>query len=450
MNKEKGHLVDRVTAGSIADSAGIKVGWKLLRIDNHTIEDIIDYKIKEADYRLRLLFLTEEGSLRRIKIKKAPGNSLGLRFDPPTISRLQSCRNNCLFCFIDQNPPGLRSPLYLKDDDYRLSFLYGNFITLNRLTDSELERIIKLQLSPLYVSVHAMNPETRRTMFGTRHAQQGTENLKRLVKAGIRFHTQLVLCPGYNTGQEMINTIKELEQLGPNILSTALVPVGLTSQRSELPKLEKYSSGKAEDLIDQVNRMQDDFLKKRESRFVFLADEFYNLASRPIPPDIEYEGYPQLENGVGLARNFLDELKSVADQNIPGIESYLKMTLVSGLAAEPQLMELVKLLGSIKNLDVELATIKNNFFGEQVTVSGLLTGSDLLTALQGKTLGDVVLIPDTMLKEDSNLFLDDMTINALEQALQVPVYAISGPLELLSKIREQAAYSNQMQKRGLL
>ncbi len=443
MSRKKGYLVERVNNGSVAETAGIKPGWRLLRIDNRPVEDIIDYKINEADYRLFLLFMTENGILRRIRIKKDATTPLGLSFDPPTMAPLQRCRNRCVFCFVDQNPPGLRSPLYVKDDDYRLSFLYGNFITLNRLEQSEMERIIRLQLSPLYVSVHTTAPELRRIMFGTKCAEQGIINLRQLVKAGIQFHVQIVICPGYNTGENLRKTIQDLDSLGPEILSIALVPVGLTEHRSNLPSLEKVTPELASDLIDEVYEMQNEFLKRRNSRFVFLADEFYNLTGRSLPKAYEYEGYPQLENGVGFTRIFLDELNSIIQAGLPHLDNEVTVTLAAGHASLSQLQKMVAFFNRIEGLQVNLVPVNNHFFGEEVTVSGLLTGRDLLTALEGKELGEILFISKAMVKEGSNLFLDNMTVEQLSSILAVPVYTAGGPSQVLSTIKQFTGYFDQ-------
>ncbi len=438
MNQEKYHLIDQVTPGSIAELAGIKPGWRLVRIDNQPVADIIDFKVMEADHRLVLLFMTDNGFFRRIKIKKPAGKALGLRFDPPTMAPMQRCRNRCIFCFIDQNPPGMRRPLYIKDDDYRLSFLYGNFITLNRLNQSEIERIVKLQLSPLYASIHTTDPKLRRTMFGTKHAERGIINLEQLVKSGIKFHVQVVLCPGYNTGEQLRKTILELDYLGKGILSVALVPVGLTGFRDSLPGLEKVSPKMAEDLIKEVTEMQNYYLEKRGSRFVFLADEFYNLSGSSLPSADEYEGYPQLENGVGIGRIFLEELNAISEKDLPRLDRELKVSVATGFTARPQLQKMVDLFNKISKLHVSLVPVKNNYFGEEVTVSGLLTGSDLIRTLKHKQLGDMLFIPGVMVKEGSNVFLDDFNIEQLAQRLGVPVFTANGPAEMLNKIREYA------------
>lgn len=435
MKDNQGHLINMVQPGSPASFAGIKAGWRLLRIDGRAIEDIIDYRIMEADDSLKLLFLTEKGFLRRVKINKKPEERLGLGFEPPTINKIKRCGNKCIFCFIDQNPSGLRPSLYLKDDDYRLSFLYGNFITLNRISAAEIERIISLQLSPLYISVHTTDPKLRRLMFGNKNAGRGLLNLKKLVEGGIKIHAQIVLCPGYNTGPEMVRTVNSLDSLGFNLLSVAIVPVGLTAYRHKLTKLKRFTADEAETVVGQIENLQKIFLDKRKSRFVFLADEFYLMAGKPFPEEQEYEGYPQLENGVGLARLFLNELADIAadDKEIP--QCGLRFTIAAGKAAEPMLEQLVKHLRGQKKIEINMIAVENYFFGRQVTVSGLLAGSDLIAGLKGEDLGDVVFIANSLLKEGSTVFLDNITVAELENVLEVNICPVSGPLELLRKIR---------------
>lgn len=437
MKKADGPIIDKVSAGSPASKAGLKPGWKLVRIDNQPVGDIIDYKIMESDRELRLLVLTDSGILRRVKIIKPVNEPLGLSFDPPTITKMQHCGNRCIFCFVDQNPPGMRSTLYVKDDDYRLSFLYGNFITLNRLSDNELKRIIKLRLSPLYVSVHTTNPKLRAEMFGTKRAVKGLENLKKLVAAGISIHAQVVLCPGYNDGRELDATIEDLAKMGSAIRSLALVPLGLTGHRIGLKPLRKYTSLEAEEILDKLESYQEVFLKERGTRYIFASDELYNLAARPLPPDDYYENYPQLENGVGLSRQFLNELYSLEHQGpeIPGIIS--NATIAAAPAAEKLLIELINRFKELAGVNINLQIIDNHYFGEEVTVSGLITGSDLLRALKGKPLGDVVFITKSMLKDRENVFLDNMKIDDLEDKLQVPLVAVEGPKALYSEISKE-------------
>ncbi len=433
---EKGHLIDYISPSSPAARAGIKAGWKLLRIDNQKIGDLIDYRILEVDDLLNLLLLQDDGKLKRIRIKKSAGSSLGLRFNPLTIDRLQSCPNQCLFCFVDQNPRGLRSALYVKDDDYRLSFLYGNFITLNRVREDDLKRIIRLQMSPLYVSVHTTNPELRMQMMGSKLAKRGLVNLKQLVRAGIKIHGQLVLCPDLNTGTELKRSLADLAALGENILSVALVPVGLTRHRCENSTLRSFTADEALPLVEQIEIIQQKYLADRASRFVFLADEFYNLASLAYPPAIAYEGYPQLENGVGLARLFLEELEQL-ENKIPRLDlsgRELSITIVTGKAAVSILEQLVASLRPIKGLSVNLVAAENHFFGKQVTVSGLLTGSDLMKALENEEKGDLVFIANNLLRDGGDLFLDNLTIKEVEASLKVPLKVVTGPLELVESL----------------
>ncbi len=448
MNKPAGHIIESVSPGSPAAAAGIKAGWRLYRIDNQPIGDIIDYKIMESDNHPDMILRDEKGTFRRKKITKPSRRPLGLHFTPPTISGMHHCGNRCIFCFVEQNPQGMRQALYVKDDDYRLSFLYGNFITLNRVSDFELERIIRLQLSPLYVSVHTTNPALRRIMFGTKKVEKGLHNLKKLVQSGIRIHAQVVLCPGFNTGIEMERTIRDLGQMGSNLASVALVPIGLTGHRSGLEPLRRFEAEEAADLVEQISAIQRTFLQERGTRFVFLADEFYNLSDIEYPGDSEYEGYPQLENGVGLARHFLNELTAVEQQETPALSDPLTVTIAAGRAAGSLMKRLAVVFASIDELTINLKIINNQFFGDQVTVSGLLTGSDLLTALEGNELGSVVFISEALLKDESNLFLDDLALNEVEKKLNVPVYAVSGPLELISKTLEIAGEPNSVPKRG--
>lgn len=446
MKEYRGFNIDKVLPGSPAAVAGIKAGWKLLRIDNQTIKDIIDFRILEADDSLRMLLLTDGGILRRIKVEKEVSTPLGISFDPPTMADLQHCGNRCLFCFVDQNPAGMRPPLYVKDDDYRLSFLYGNFITLNRLTEKEIVRIIKLQLTPLYVSVHSTNPALRNKMFATKKAFRGLNNLYRLLRAGIRVHAQVVICPGINDGGELERTLNDLDKLGPNLLSVALVPVGLTRHRTGLWPLRKLTGIEAGDLLSMLEGRQKKFLENRGSRFVFAADELYLIAGACLPEDPEYESYPQLENGVGLVRQFLNELEQVKQMPQLKMPRKLSCLVAGGKSVLPLLEKLRAAFSGVYNLDLTVQTVENIFFGSEVTVSGLLTGSDLLAALKGKRAVDGVFMSNTVLKDGSNFFLDGFTLLEVEQELGYPVYPLSGPLEMFDRLRAIASGDNDTER----
>lgn len=449
MKKKTGFVIDKVSPGSPAADAGIKAGWKLLRVDNRAVKDIIDFRILEADENLRLLLMTDDGVLRRIRIEKDLSSPLGLSFDPPTMSDVQRCDNRCFFCFVDQNPGGMRPALYVKDDDYRLSFLYGNFITLNRLTAKEMERIIRLQLSPLYVSVHSTNPLLRTKIFGTEKAGRGLSNLFRLLKAGIRIHAQVVICPGINDGSELERTVKDLERLGPNLLSVALVPVGLTRHRSNLRPLRKLAGVEAGALLSRLELWQKEFLLRRGSRFVFAADELYLMAAKALPEDNEYEGYPQLENGVGLTRQFLNELEQVKQRPQLKMPRMYRFLLVGGSSVLPLLEKLGTAFSGVENLVLKVQEAENLYFGGEVTVSGLLTGSDLLKVLKGKKAVDGVFISKTMLKDGSNIFLDGLTLFAVERELGFPLYPLSGPLEMFDRLHLIALGENNDTERHL-
>ena len=439
IKKPQGHLIETVEACSVAARAGIKPGWRLLKIDHRYITDVLDYLIMTADQKLTLLFETEEGYLRRKKLILPAEESLGLKFASPALSPVQRCSNRCLFCFVDQNPPGMRQSLYLKDEDYRLSFLYGNYITLNRLTASELKRIVKLNLSPLYVSVHATAPRLRQFIFRNRHAARGLANLKKLLAAGIKVHTQVVLCPGINTGGVLKKTISDLEKMGKNILSVALVPVGLTAHRQGLFALKPFDEAAAKEVLEFTEARQKLYLKQRKSRFVFAADEFYSLAGLDYPPAKAYEGYQQLENGVGLARLFLEELAVLKAKMPLFLENPLKITLLTGVSGFKLLEKLKNLLSLISGLGVNLVIAKNRHFGAGVTVSGLLTGGDILDCLTGKEAGDLLFITQSALKDNSNMFLDNLSVHQLEEKLGTKIKAAAGPQAVLDEIIRAAA-----------
>lgn len=446
---DTGCLIEHVSPGSPADAAGIKADWKLMRIDNRSVKDIIEYKIMEADDNLLLLLRTNRGTLRRVRIKKEVSQPLGLTFDPPTIAKMKHCGNNCIFCFIDQNPLVMRPLLYIKDDDYRLSFLFGNFITLNNIGEREIERIIKLQLSPLYVSVHSTNPTLRSELLGTKKALRGLSNLYKLVNNGIRIHAQIVICPGLNDGTELERTVNDLHRLGINLGSVALVPVGLTKHRSGLRALKKLNVREAKALVSWLKAKQKHFLQKRGSRFVFAADEVYLLAGEHIPEDEEYEGYPQLENGVGLVRHFLNELEEIEKKEKLKLPGNLEVIVAGGRVVLPLLKKLQSTFSALasENLKIEVLAVENDYFGSDVSVSGLLTGSDLLKALKGKRAVDGVFISKSLIKDNSNIFLDGLTISDLERELDFPLFPVSGPLDMLKQMRLLKAGKNKMKGR---
>lgn len=431
-----GARVCKVAPGSPADLAGIVAGDRLWRLDCRPAGDIIDYRIWEADEKLPLLVQTGDGPTRRMTVRKAFHEPLGVQFSPPTIAPLIRCRNRCLFCFVDQNPPGMRSSLYLKDDDYRLSFLYGNYITLNHLTGRELKRIVKLQLSPLYVSVHSTNPDLRCRLYRSRQASRGLSNLRYLLGAGIKIHTQIVLCPGYNLGADLLKTVLDLESMGEAVLSVAVVPVGLTAYGQPPAILRRLTPAEASEVVEQIHGLQNRFLSKRGSRFVFLSDELYHLAGAPYPEAGQYEGFPQLENGVGMARLFLEEMAEIEGYLPAACSRRLKITLVTGTEAAHLLEQLVDRLAAINHLEAELIVIENRFFGPAVTVAGLLTGKDLKDGLQNIVPGEAVFFPEEMLKDGESLFLDGLTPGQL--GLHTSLIPVDGPMHLARELGKLA------------
>ncbi len=430
-------VITRVTPGSPAGRAGLAPGDRLLAVEGRPVGDIIDFCIAGADSAVTLI-ASRSGRLRRINIIKDPSEPLGIYFDSPTITPVIRCRNRCIFCFVDQNPAGLRPSLYLKDDDYRLSFLYGNFVSLNHLSAGEFARVLKLRLAPLYVSVHSTNPVVRRRLFRSPGVGRGLKHLYSLARAGLAFHAQIVLCPGYNTGSEARRTIRDLAALGKNIRSLALVPVGLTAHRPACsPVLEPLKQSEAARLLEQVSILQKQYRAERGSRFVFLSDEIYAAAGAPYPGIAEYEDFPQLENGIGLARLFLQEVEEIAATLPPMLPRPLGVTLVTGVLAAPLVERLHRVLAKIRGLKIQMVVAKNRFFGPSVTTAGLLAGSDLAVALRKLSggPGEAVFIPSTALKDGTNLFLDNTTPADLAALIGTPVLAAGGPAALLAAIQ---------------
>ncbi len=408
---------------------GLKPGDAIISLNGEEIHDIIDFRFFSADERLSLVVQTRDGCKKRLHIDKEPDDALGLAFVPLNLKR---CRNRCLFCFVDQMPPGCRKTLYVKDDDFRASFLYGNFITLGALTECDWQRILRLRLSPLYVSVHATERGLRASLLRNDKAPDIMASLKRLAAGGIMIHAQIVLCPGINDGVHLGRTLADLVTLHPAIASIAVVPVGLTAFRSGLAPLRPYSRKEARAVLEEISRFSRGFKKEFGTRLVFASDEFYIKAGVSIPPPSFYEDFPQIENGVGLVANFMRE---VGRTRLPAKIAPLSATVVTGVSFDKILEGVLSRLRRIKGLSIRQITVKNRFFGPSVTVTGLLAGGDILRALKGKRLGDLVLIPSSALKEDEDVFLDDMSLGEMEQRLQVKVRRVDGFRQLVTALR---------------
>lgn len=438
-NGREPRLIAGVLKGSVGEEVGLEKGDRLISVNGRVPDDIIDYCWEISDESIVFEIQKESGEIWHVDIEKEYGEPLGLSFDPPTMTPVHTCANRCIFCFIKQNPPGLRPSIYFRDDDYRLSFLEGHYITLTSLTDSDLDRIIKKRISPLFVSIHSTNPVLREKMMGNPRAGAIMEQLGKLVKGGIQVHGQIVLCPGWNDGDELERTLKDLASLGKGMQSVAVVPVGLTSFRHALATLSPVSGEKAGETIDRVVSFQEIMLRQRGTRFVYLADEFYLAAGRPLPAHEDYEGYPQLSNGVGLLRLLAEEYREwKSDLNSLKPGGYVRGTLVTGEAAAGVMHKVVSRLKKIQNLDISLKVVPNRFFGSGVTVAGLLTGSDLLDSLKGTDPGGLVIYPGVMLGEGKGLFLDNLAPGEVASILNVELKPAGSLYEIGKAIKEYA------------
>ena len=413
----KGLLIEGVTPDSIAAEFELEAGDRLLAVNGHQLRDLIDYSYFTAsDEELLLEIIRVNGEIWELEVERDAGEPLGLTFAPPAPA---NCRNNCIFCFVHQLPKGLRKPLYVKDEDYRLSFLNGNYVTLANITTTELDRIIEQRLSPLYISVHTTNPELRQLMLGKKGIPPILEQLQALAAARIALHTQIVLCPGINDGPELERTVADLAGLYPAVQSLAIVPLGLTRHRQKLPQLQPVDQRYAREFITQWEPQTRALKKRLKEPFLFLADEFYLKADLPFPPLREYGDLPQIENGVGMVPLFQREAtKTVRSARYIGD---FPITVITGVSSFPFVSEFLAQLGKKTGLTVVPMAVENRLFGESVTVSGLISGNDIVATLEGHALGRALLIPDVMLKEGAGVFLDDVSLKALEERLNCRV-----------------------------
>jgi len=429
--RDRGLVITSVDDNSIADELRLQPGDVLLQINGQEISDILDYQYLIADEYLQVLVRKYNEEHWLLEIEKDYDESLGLAFQDDGWGPTRQCANKCIFCFVDQMPGQMRPTLYIKDDDYRLSFAQGNFITLTNAGSADLERIAQMRLSPLYVSVHTTNPALRQKMMGNTRAEKIMDQLRYLANAGIQMHTQVVLCPGINDGPELNRTITDLAELWPAVRSLAVVPVGLTAHRQGLFGLRSYNAPEARAVVCEINLWQKVFIAEYQYPFVFASDEFYLLAGAPIPSAEDYGGFPQTENGVGLVRLFMDEWQQLAGLLPERIENPVRCSLVTGTLAGSLLAQVVAELNQIAGLRMKLHVLENNYFGKTVTVAGLLTGQDLLAGLKGRDLGDRLFIPGVMLREGEHVFLDDITLEELAGRLKVQVIPVDDPAELV-------------------
>lgn len=436
MNKNKNqHIISKVEPGSIADELELEPGDILLSINGKEIEDVFDYHYLIHDEYLTAVFLKADGEEWELEIEKDYDDDLGIEFENGLMDDYKSCHNKCIFCFIDQMPKGMRDTLYFKDDDSRLSFLQGNYVTLTNMKDKDLDRIIRYKLAPINISVQTTNPELRCMMLHNRFAGDALKKIDRLYEGGIEMNGQIVLCRGINDGEELERSIRDLTKYLPYMESVSVVPVGLSKYRDGLFPLEPFTKEDARAVLTTIHKWQEICMKNHGTHFIHASDEWYLLAEWPLPEADNYDGYIQLENGVGMIRLLMDEfeeaMRQLAEEEageetdealLPDRTRVHRLSLATGLLAAPFLMQLSeKCHEAYLNYEITVYPIVNEFFGERITVSGLITGQDLEKQLKGRDLGEKLLLPCNMLRSGEEVFLDDMTLTELKESLQVPI-----------------------------
>ena len=417
----KSHIIKDIEAGSIAEELGLEPGDELLSINDTSIKDVLDYHYLIKDEILNVLIKKPDGEEWELDIEKNYDDDLGIIFEDGLMDSYSSCRNKCIFCFIDQMPPNMRDTLYFKDDDARLSFLQGNYITLTNLSEEEVDRIIFYKLSPINISIHTTNEDLRCRMLKNRFAGSSLSKMQRLKDAGIIMNGQIVLCKGWNDKDELEKTIHDLSTFLPEMQSVSIVPVGITKYRDKLTPLEPFTKDEAKEVVGIIHRWQEIFLTHYKTRFIYGGDEWYINAGLPIPNEDAYEGYSQIENGVGMLRSFTDEfylyLNSLLEDN-----RQKEISIATGVLAAPYISRMANdITYKYPNIKIYIYTIENTFFGENITVAGLITGGDLTKQLKDKALGKALLLPDVLLRHGENILLDDITIEDIERTLQTRI-----------------------------
>ena len=427
---ERAHVICRVLPGSIAEELEIEAGDRLLAIDGTEMEDIFDYQFLIQDTYIEVLVEKPDGEQWLLEVEKEYEEDLGIEFENGLMDEYRHCRNRCIFCFIDQMPPGMRETLYFRDDDSRLSFLQGNYVTLTNMSDGDIDRICRYRMSPINISFHTMNPDLRCKMLNNRFAGEALKKVERLYQADIHMNGQIVLCKGINDGKELEYSIAELAKYIPCLESLSVVPVGLTRYREGLYPLEPFTGEDAGGVIDLIEKYQRECFEKYGIHFVHASDEWYILAGREVPEEERYDGYLQLENGVGMLRLLGDEFEESMDRRergggFPEFDPPRELSIATGRLAYPYIRKMAeRMTEACAGLTVHVYPITNFFFGEKITVSGLITGQDLLAQLRDKPLGSALLLPENILRSGEDVFLDDMRAPELEKALQVPIYIV--------------------------
>lgn len=428
-------LIKYVEKGSIAEELGLEAGDTIIKINNTEIKDVLDYRFLINDEFITLTVLTKQGEVAEIDIEKDAYEPLGVEFESSLMDKPLHCTNKCVFCFIDQLPKGMRESLYFKDDDTRLSFFQGNYVTFTNLDDDEIDRIIRLRISPINISVHTMNPDLRVRMLKNPKAARLPEIMRKLCDNGIIMNCQIVLCPGYNDGDELSYTIEKLYEMRDCVKSVSVVPIGLTKHREGLCVMTSVDSDKAKELIAEIKKWQKKAISEVGTGFVYASDEIYLKAGYEIPESNAYCGFPQIENGVGMIASLREELTD-ALKDSPATEKNRTVTLVTGAAVHSTMCNFAEeITKKYPHIKINVEKIINNFFGEQITVSGLLCGCDIIEQLRGKNLGDNLIITKNMLRDGENVLLDDVTTEDIERELNTKIIAVGDDgYELLEAI----------------
>ena len=448
--EEHVHIIKSVEIGSIADEMGIEAGDALICIDDNPIEDVFDYRFYAQSEELTVVIRKKSGEEWELEIEKDESEDLGIEFGSGLMDEYRSCRNKCIFCFIDQMPKGMRQTLYFKDDDSRLSFLQGNYVTLTNMDDHDIDRIIRYRLSPINISVQTTNPDLRCKMLNNRFAGEALLKIRKLYDAGITMNGQIVLCKGINDKEELSRTLNDLLEFAPYMQSVSVVPVGITKYRDGLYPLKPIEKEDALCALAVINSVSEKAYEKFGIHFAHASDEIYILADVPLPKAEEYDDYPQLENGVGMLRLMLEETEDAYKRLKGDIDSGridparydVTFSIATGILAEKYVKEATEKICSLfPNVKFNIYAVRNDFFGEKITVAGLITGQDMIGQLKGKMLGECLLIPDCMMKADEQIFLDNITIPELEGALQVKTHIVkSNGVDLVNFILKEKFY----------
>lgn len=445
--KKKNHIISKVLPGSIGEELELEVGDILMEINHQAIEDVFDYRYLLNDEYIELLIQKANGELWELDVEKDYDEDLGIEFENGLMDDYRSCSNHCMFCFIDQMPPGMRETLYFKDDDSRLSFLQGNYVTLTNMSQEDIERVIKYHLSPINVSFQAMNPQLRCKMLHNRFAGEALKKVDRLYEAGITMNGQIVLCKGVNDGEELEYSLQKLSEYAPVLQSVSVVPVGLTKFRDGLYPLESFDKQDALKVLSQIHRWQQIMYKKHGIHFIHASDEWYILAEQELPEEDRYDGYLQLENGVGMLRLLDTEVKEALETR-QGDDRVRTVTIATGKLAAPYIRRCAdRITSRYPNVQVEVIAITNRFFGEKITVSGLITGQDLREQLKDRELGERLLIPCNMLRSGENVFLDDITIEELSRELHREIIAVEeAGADFVSAVLDPVLHKKQIRR----